>query len=66
MFAGWDSRSAVRRKVSRTRGAPGWAWWAENNRSFRPEEISKLVREFHWSLDQAQMGGSARCLTISA
>jgi hypothetical protein len=27
MFAGWDRRSAVRRKVPRTKHTPGWAWW---------------------------------------
>jgi hypothetical protein len=27
MFAGWDRRSAVRRKVPLTSHAPGLAWW---------------------------------------
>ncbi len=27
MYAGWDRRSAVRRKGPLTKYAPGWAWW---------------------------------------
>jgi hypothetical protein len=32
MFAGWDRRSAVRRKGPRTKYAPGVAWWHTSGR----------------------------------
>jgi uncharacterized protein YwgA len=34
----------------------------EKNRPLRPQEIGQLAREFHWSLDRAQVGRVSRAL----